>query len=133
MTGAPRTGKRTMIKTMCDRLKGVYLIINGVQHNYLCMGTPGNTYFVIGGVTFHYVMYLPVNRPYTPLSGILLTKIQEWLISIKVIITDEVYTIKTNVVFHRSMSLTSFCETRLNIWRLSYDVCWLFSAISTTW
>ena len=70
VTGDPVTGKSTVIKSMCARLNDVYSNTYSVQLTALRMGTTGTAYFVIGGVTCHSVLYIPINRPFTPLSGI---------------------------------------------------------------
>ena len=70
VTGDPGTGKSTVIKSMCSRLNDIYSNTNAVQRTALRMGTTGTADFFIGGVTCHSVLYIPVNRPFTPLSGI---------------------------------------------------------------
>ena len=75
---------------MCARVNEIYSNTNSVQCTTLCMGTTGTAAFVIGGVTCHSILYLPFNIPFTNFSGISLTKLQERLKLVKVIIINEV-------------------------------------------
>ena len=62
------------------------------------MGTTCTADFVVGGVTFYSILYPPVNIPLTPLSRISLTKLQERLVTVKVIIIDEVSMMENNCI-----------------------------------
>ena len=53
VTGDPGTGNSTAIKSMCDRVNGIYSKTNAVKHTNLCTGTTCTDAFVIGGVTCH--------------------------------------------------------------------------------
>ena len=93
LTSGSGTGKSTIIKSMCAKLNDIYSNTNAVQSTTLRIVTTGTAAFVIGGVTFHSILYLPVNRPLTPFYGISLTKLQEHVRSVKVVIICSQFTL----------------------------------------